>query len=391
MAAEMVELYWQALCRDVPFAEYFTSDVIAQACGELSNIPGYEGPRVNSVVTPATVFRGNTEGSLKGPFISQFLLKHIPVNSGLRVQKYTVPKPDMDFATSLSEYQQLLTGVPPWRTYVFEDELRYIINGRDLAENVHYDCFVLPFQQAAVMLAEYGPEFVLNSINQNLAESNPYKYLKNQVGFVTFGLVSVNDCLGRAMAAALKAVWAYKWYVHRRLRPEQAGGRLHNALALGGPSLLHPSLTDSLAVQKTFRKFGTYLLPQAYPEAAPLHPAYPSGHAVVAGACATILKAFYDVDALVADCVTPTADGLGLVSINEILTVGDEIDKLAWNVSIGRDFAGIHYRTDLSAGLQLGEQVALGILRDQVYELPEDFTELRIRLFDGTFAKIAKV
>jgi hypothetical protein len=33
------------------------------------------------------------------------------------------------------------------------------------------------------------------------------------------------------------------------------------------------------------------------------------------------------------------------------LTVGGELDKLAGNVSYGRNFAGIHWRSDASAGL----------------------------------------
>jgi hypothetical protein len=36
----------------------------------------------------------------------------------------------------------------------------------------------------------------------------------------------------------------------------------------------------------------SYLLPLAFPEGSPTHPAYGAGHATVAGACVTILKAF---------------------------------------------------------------------------------------------------
>ena len=389
MAAEMVELYWQALCRDIPFSSYATSELVSRACEELSKMPGYQGPRVNGRVTPAVIFRGPA-GSVQGPFVSQFLYKPVPLNSGLTQQLYTVPAGGVEFMTNLSEFQQILDGVPPWRTYFFDDSRRYLRNGRDLAEYVHYDYLVQPFINAAVMLAEYGPEFVFNSINMNLAESNPYKHLKNQVGFVTFGLVTVLDWLGRATSTALKAGWAYKWYVHRRLRPEQAGGRVHNTLALGAPAMVHESLLGSAAVRETFQRFGTYLLPQAYPEGSPLHPAFPSGHAVVAGACATVMKAFYAEDTLIADSVLPNAAGTALEPCEDVLNVGNEIDKLAWNVSVGRDFAGIHYRSDLTAGIALGEQVALSVMRDLAYELPEDFAPLSIRLFNGTYAIISR-
>jgi hypothetical protein len=39
---------------------------------------------------------------------------------------------------------------------------------------------------------------------------------------------------------------------------------------------------------------GAALLPQVFPEGAPTHPAYGAGHATVAGACVTILKAWFD-------------------------------------------------------------------------------------------------
>ena len=43
-AAEMVELYWQALARDVPFAEYENSPLIAQAGDDLSDLSAFRGP-----------------------------------------------------------------------------------------------------------------------------------------------------------------------------------------------------------------------------------------------------------------------------------------------------------------------------------------------------------
>lgn len=388
-AADLIELYWQALCRDIPMAEYGKSVLIQRACEELSNLPDYSGPRIDGRVTPETIFRGSA-GSLRGPYLSQFLLKSLPYNSGLTVQRNPVPAPGVDYMTSYGEWQQIQAGVPPWRTYIFDEVRRYIRTGRDLAEYVHYDYFVQPFQNAAIMLMDYGPEHVLNTINMNLAESNPYKHSKKQLGFITFGLLNVIDWLGRATSAAMRAAWANKWYVHRRLRPEEMGGRVHNTKANSAPAVVHRSLLESSAVAVTFEKFGSWLLPQAYPEGSPLHPSYPSGHSVVSGACATVLKAFFQDDGLVSDCVLSSADGTELVPYAEGLTIADEIDKLAWNIAMGRDFAGIHYRSDLTAGFALGEQVAVSLIQDLVYELPENFDDIQIRLFDGTYARISK-
>jgi membrane-associated phospholipid phosphatase len=38
----------------------------------------------------------------------------------------------------------------------------------------------------------------------------------------------------------------------------------------------------------------TCLLPVAYAEGCPTHPSYPAAHAATAGACATVLKAFFN-------------------------------------------------------------------------------------------------
>ena len=55
------------------------------------------------------------------------------------------------------------------------------------------------------------------------------------------------------------------------------------------------------------------------------------------------------------------------------LTVGGELDKLAANISIGRNWAGVHYRSDYTESIVLGEQIALGILQEQADTYKEKF------------------
>jgi hypothetical protein len=128
---------------------------------------------------------------------------------------------------------------------------------------------------------------------------------------------------------------------------------------------------------------GSYLLPQVYPESSPLHPSYPSGHAVVAGACVTILKAYFDESAVISNPVKPSPDGVALERYDGRLTIGDELDKLASNVALGRNMAGIHYRSDYEAGLNLGEEVAIRLLEEQKNIYNENFYFTLTR-FDGT-------
>src|SRR5207244_12868486 len=195
--------------------------------------------------------------------------------------------------------------------------------------------------------------------------SNPYRYSTIEEGFVTFGLAEVTDWLGRVTTAALKAAYCQKWMVHRRLRPEELGGLVHRVKVSRRNYTLHKSLVDCEGVQAIFERTGSYLLPQAYPEGCPLHPSYPAGHAAIAGACSVVLKVCFDGSMLFPACVEPSADGLSLVACSYYSpTVGDVVDQLASNIAMGRNWAGIHFRSDCAAGLKLGEEVAISILQD---------------------------
>jgi hypothetical protein len=66
------------------------------------------------------------------------------------------------------------------------------------------------------------------------------------------------------------------------------------------------------------------------------------------------------------------------------LTVNGEINKLASNIGIARNFAGVHWRTDYSDALKLGEAIALSILMDQSGVYSETFSGFTITKFDGT-------
>ena len=374
-ARETSELYWQALCRDVPFASYESSKIVRQAADHL-------GVRTNEL------FRGATKGDLQGPYISQLLLKPIPFGSGKVEQRYRVPAEGSDFLTAVPEWSQIQMGTPPWRQASYDPSPRFIRNGRDLAEYVHYDFPYQAYLSAALILINSGPSSILNC-NQFKSASNPYRYSTVQEGFVTFGQAEVVDWLGRVTTAALKAAYCQKWMVHRRLRPEELGGLIHQSRAERKKSLVHPALLDSRAVNTVFSRTGTHLLPQAYPEGCPLHPAYPSGHAAIAGACSVVLKACFDGSMLLPGAVEPSSDGLTLRPRPDYSpTVGDEINKLAFNIAMGRNWAGIHYRSDAEAGLRLGEDVALSILQDLARTYTEDFKGFSIERFSGALVHI---
>jgi len=370
-ATDSDELYWQALCRDVPFAKYDESPIVQQAAKHLGT-------------TTSRVFRGPTPGDLNGPYISQFLLKPIPFGAGRIVQKYNVPPSGSDFMIALSEWTQIQTGFPPWLSVEYDPQTRFILTGRDLAEYVHYDFANQAYLCAALILINANAKSMLNC-NQFKSGNNPYRYSTVEEGFVTFGPAEAADWMGRVTTAALKAAYCQKWMVHRRLRPEALGGAIHQTRTGIRTYPIHQSITHSEAVDAVYKKTGTYLLPQAYPEGCPLHPSYPAGHAAIAGACSVVLKACFDGTMLLPGCVEPTEDGQSLrPCANYFPTINDEINKLAFNISMGRDWAGIHYRTDCVAGLNLGEAVGISILQDMACTYTEDFKGFSLKRFDGT-------
>jgi hypothetical protein len=115
-----------------------------------------------------------------------------------------------------------------------------------------------------------------------------------------------------------------------------------------------------------------------------MHPSYPGNHAATTGAAVTILKAFYSEAHVWPDPVEASADGSALVPYRGApITVGGELDKLASNMAIGREMAGIHYRSDTIAGLRLGEAVAIALLGEARALYPERLDAFRFTSFDG--------
>ena len=376
-AAEAVELYWMALLRDVPFTQWATDPRVAQAAAELSGLQDFRGPKINGQVTPDTVFRGFTPGDLTGPYLSQFLVRAIPYGSLTIPAKQKTVLPNRDYLTGWEDFLAVQNGRINNGANAFDATSRLIRSLRDLGQYVHVDALYEAYLNACLILLALGAE---------LDDGNPYKTAQKQEGFATLGGPHVLSLVTEVATRALKAVWYQKWSVWRRLRPEAYGGLVHVKVAgVGGVRRnypLHPQVLNSQALAQTFAKTGTYLLPQAFPEGSPTHPSYGSGHATVAGACVTILKAWFREEWVVPNPVVPTADGTGTTAYTGgALTLGGELNKVAANIAIGRNAAGVHWRSDYAESVRLGEQVALEILREQSTLLaePHSFTVTRFR------------
>ena len=102
-------------------------------------------------------------------------------------------------------------------------------------------------------------------------------------------------------------------------------------------------------------------------------------------------QAFFNGDFVISNPVMPNEDGTGLLPYTgPALTIEGELNKLASNISLGRDVAGVHFRTDGDLGMALGEEYAITVLAELVRTYNEDFAGWTFNKFDGTPVLVSK-
>lgn len=420
LVAEMAEVYAMALLRDLPFSEFAADTDAKDILDALAELRWFDGKAIDGLsdaerlrrrslvgCDARALFRGLTAGDKTGPLVSQFLLVGTgPRGSGsaanpngfidygaLRIDtRVRAATPGRDFMTRWSDWLDVQNGADVTASNEFVDEdgqpvYRHLATPRDLATYVHYDQLYEAYLNAALTLLEIRAPF-----DRGL----PLQDEPTQGGFATFGGPQLLALLTEVSSRALKAVRYQKFNIHRRPRPEAVGGLLdswHNGERGHGIEAVKPlydalkktGLLDRILAHNAAQNASasavdvdrdhSLLLPMAFAEGSPMHPAYGAGHATVAGACTTILKAWFDCDHPLGFAYQAKADGTGLepVTPDPGLTVGGELDKLAANISIARNMGGVHYFTDYWESLLLGEKIALGVLEEQKLTYPESF------------------
>lgn len=406
-SAEAVELYWQALLRDVSFDKFQdnTDDPkVLAAIEDLNKLSAFHGPKQNGSVTPQTLFRGSViyvepgdssgrttkhvipPGVLDGPYISQFLLQNIPYNAQFISPLIQTALPGNDFLTNYEEWLTVQNGGSV-KSIQYDPTRRYVATVRDLGELAHIGG-ALFFGAFLILSAGANPiNPFTTGLGAPLSPSNPYVTSKTQQGSAaTFAPAHFQALLNLGPSRAIRASYWQKFYVHRTLRPEAYGGLIYNNSVNNTQYPINSEVLNSQALAQTFSTFGSYLLPQAYPEASPFHSSYPGGAASIAGVQATLLKAFFDENFVIPNPVVPDPnDPTKVIPYSgPPLTVGGELNKLATNYAIGRGHGGIHWRSDGAAGLALAEEVAISILRDERLGYNENFNGYTFTKFDGT-------
>ena len=395
-ATELVELYWAALLRDVAFTDYAGNSIAAAAAAELSSLPSYAGPRdKDGQVTTNLLFRGGFPGETTGPYLSQFLLQPAMMGALPITQQYVTNQAGIDFITTPAEFLAVQNGRPAGRTLTPVPP-RYLHDGRGLAAYTHNDMLYQAYLTAYLVLNTIMTNEMPPQMPPPLNPGNPYARSTTQNGFGTFGQPDFAATLAAVAGEAIREVWYQKWWVHLRHRPESGGGIVYLEETGQGASIeghISDTALNSRAVQASFNANNSYFLPQAFPEGSPTHPSYPTGHGTVAGAAITVLKFFFDGSATIAQPLVPSADGTTVTSYTppagvRPLTINGELNKLAHNISFGHGIhAGIHWRSDTDASIELGEAIALSYLRDHAHAYNEHFTVSLTKL-DGTVATI---
>ena len=401
-ATEQVEHYWGALLRDVPFTEYGSNPLVAEAVADLNSRSFLQGGGANQwalPVTPQNLFRArvaaSNDGNLKGPYISQFMLQPTSFGSQPLDQKHNTFAPNQNFMTNFLSYQNVQNGGPSGNP-IADPTRRFIRNGRDLTAYTRVDVLYQGYFVAFLVLAGLGAA---------LNPGNPYIGSNTQKPFGTLGGPDAAGTLAEMATRALKASWCRKWIVDMRMRPEEYGALVEARRTSSTPvpqasTELHNDVLSSAVLPKILAQHGSHFLPQAYPEGSPTHPCYTGGHATVAGACCTAIKFFFNggqklrplLQAQGRDLVQPSSDGLSLVPYTgadrDQIDINGELSKVAFNVCFGHGVhAGIHFRSSNYWGVLLGEAVALSVLRDRAKSYFEPFT-INITKFDGTTATI---
>ncbi len=461
-AAEMTELYWMALLRDKPFDAFDSDSQVAQAATEIHarykqatkdngdaghlktgiDVPGPAGTL--APITPQNVFRLGLPGEEVGPLVSQFFIRDIGFGTQSISQKERPYARDLNYLTTVASWKHAQDSgngddglaynrcneVKPGY-YQFQSDgsvlVRHISTMRDLARFVNKDALHQAYFNATLLLLSDGAQWT---------PGNPYAANQplepREAGFGTLGGPHILALVSEVATRALKVVWNQKWQVNLRLRPEAYAGLVHMqtiGIDVNGANTKRPyGLPSWVATTKAAKMVrtknaapskdadgntlpgeDTLLLPMAFTAGSPAHPAYGAGHACVAGACVTVLKAFFktfDCDQngnpvpLPLSAANPLMPNGSLIERTDPyaaptsfqsyktgtdangngvrtpipsagLTIEGELNKLAMNVAMGRSMGGVHWRTDNTRSFNLGEAMAAQILADITSDLNE--------------------
>ncbi|MEO0569926.1 MAG: bromoperoxidase [Pseudomonadota bacterium] len=389
-----------------------------------------KGPWVSQFMLLSDGDPAGTEGG-KDPLSGQ-----IAYGSQLIDQKGGFFPKGLDYMTNWSEWLDVQNGANLGEFNKISG-YRFLTTPRDMATYVRFDALYQAYLNAClILLGQSSP----SRSSLTLQAGFPDQGDTPRTGFASFGGPHILSLVTEVATRCLKFARRQKFNWHRRARPEKISGLLTLAVLEGGKQVpvLGP-LTQTASAdmagqlgdlahlvskhnqQREANNTGerpfkgdqapwledcedgkNLLLAMAFPEGSPMHPAYAAGHATVAGGCVTMLKAFFKtlkddnetpedwaITGLPVVEAKPDAENSETSALHHVtgdrlhgMTLEGELNKLAANISIARNMAGVHYYSDYYDSLRMGERVAVGILVEQMSSYDEP-VRLVFRSFDG--------
>ncbi|MEZ6141568.1 MAG: hypothetical protein R3B84_13430 [Zavarzinella sp.] len=232
-AAEMTELYWMALLRDVSFDQFADDPGVKSAAAEVYAkfqlavadtdaghlMPGIDVPDESgklAKITPQNLFRLGLPGDEFGPMLSQFMIRDIHYGTQQIDQKQLPYAKDRNYLTEFTawldaqntgrdidgnDYSTANDGNPD----NFEKDRRYIATPRDLARFVNKDALHQAYFNATLLLLSGGALWT---------DGNPYgdngSLNKREAGFGVLGGPHILALVSEVATRALKVVWRSK-------------------------------------------------------------------------------------------------------------------------------------------------------------------------------------
>lgn len=372
MAAEMIDAYGMEQLRDVPFVEWpnelggdgsdgIPPDTLTALRTDINRIENkvgewwHDGSRL--------FVEADTDTVDWGPYLSQFLVQDVQLWALNAAQQY-LRYPEEDYNYTEERWLDTIEGKGQYAAETNprkpdREKQGYIATPRHLATIVNAEP---PFQEYLIATIQ-----LLG--NTDFDDGLPFttRDQGHVFDYTDTGPVGLLDMVTRAGRQALLTAFFQKWRVHLRCRPETYSGRIHAQSQMGREFGISALITNAEILDE--RSQSAAYLSSAYEEGAPVHPAYPSGHSVIAGACGTVLKTWFpDRDEVpFEETYVPSNDGQSRDEVD--LPAGhtglyQEIDKLMSNIGLARMYAGVHYYSDHYRAIKLGEQVAVGMMAD---------------------------
>ena len=390
-ALELAELYVLTLIRDCPLhamndanCQYLTRGI--NFLNSFSSRP-YDYTPDNIGAFP---FKDDVQ-----PRLSQhwFLPQRVGASPPYR-RLYNVQRSNTDVWRREQYYESQQGNYTNRQNY--ETSLKYVHSCRSLGSNVNGEPVYSTY-----FLAALGTYELLSTVEKDVFERQPpgsYVYTSINGGYDDL-LVSIAEVSRYALAESYRR----KYWSYLRARPVQFASMVDLLLSDKSTGVVR-TFTDHFdtverrnflnlmgdLTQSDVGEFN-YLLRTQY--ITDNHPSFPHGHGTVAGAAVTIIKAMLRLETEFGQSVVwprpmndGSEDGTTLNTKTGQTTFTAELNKLAFNVALGRMCVGQHFNTEAYESLLFGEEIGIQFLRKRLCDSDSQtlLRPFRFERFDGT-------